>query len=202
MLKLIILEGPRGSGKSTVARELRNSIEGSTLINPTGFKDDGGQGLRKIISYYEAMEQYLKNLSSSIETFCVIFDRTFFSEVVYSRIYKQYDFSPAFEWFFNSMLAYTDELYLFHMKLSNEEELRERLNRDKVQLFDKVEESVVQSTIQQQHYDQLFDGIQNRFIDSTRSFNVIETSGLSAEDVKKTILEVVTCQTAKEKSSM
>ena len=202
MLKLIILEGPRGSGKSTVARELRNSIEGSTLINPTGFKDDGGEGLRKIISYYEAMEAYLKALSASSETFCVIFDRTFFSEVVYSRIYKDYDFNPAYEWFLNSMLNYTNELDLFYMKLSNEEELRERLNRDKVQLFDKVEESVAQSTKQQQYYDQLFDGIQSRFIGHPRSFHVIETSGLSTEDVKKTIMEVVTCQTAEEKSSM
>ena len=202
MLKLIILEGPRGSGKSTVARELRNSVEGSTLINPTGFKDDGEQGLHKIASYYDALESFLKSLSDSSETFCVISDRMFFSEVVYSRIYKKYDFLPIYHRLLTSLLDYVDELHVFYMKTSDEEVLKQRLNRDKVQLFDKVEETIAQSTRQQHHYDKLFDDIGIHLIDEKGSFNVIETSGLTPQDVKETILEVITCQTENEKSSM
>jgi deoxyguanosine kinase len=36
-MKVVIIEGARGTGKSTVARKIREQISEITLVNPTGF---------------------------------------------------------------------------------------------------------------------------------------------------------------------
>lgn len=191
MLKVIILEGPRGTGKSTVGRLLRDTIDGATLMNPTGFSADGTEGLHKISEYYQALDAYLHDLASADNEFTVIFDRTFFSEAVYSRIYKSYDFAPVYSYLFTSLLACAEEVHLFFLKINDTDELAKRLSRDKVKLFDHVEESVNQSTMQQTYYEQLFEGIESNFVDKKGGYMVIDTSALSPAEVKKQIMEAI-----------
>ncbi len=205
MLKLIILEGPRGTGKSTITRKLRDKVDGATLINLTGFKTDGEEGLAKIKSYYNSLDTYLHHLSKSQHTYTVIFDRTFFSEVVYSKIYKSYDFTASYNYLLNSLFDCVDELHLFYLRLNDGDKLRERLNRDKVQLFDKVEESVAESFKQQEYYDALFSDMASVMLNvnsdtsKIRTFKTIQTDSLSIEDVYDIIMEGISCQTAGEK---
>lgn len=190
MLKVIILEGPRGTGKSTVARLLRETIDGATLINPTGFGTDGEEGLHKISEYYQSLDGYLHDLASADNEYTVIFDRTFFSECVYSRIYKSYNFKPVYDYLLTSLLACADSVHLFFMKIEDEVELAKRLSRDKVKLFDHVEESVTQSTKQQQYYENLFEGIESKFVEKG-GYMVIDTSKLTPAEVKMKIMEAI-----------
>ena len=191
MLKVIVFEGPRGAGKSTVARLLRNTIDGATLMNLTGFKTDGEAGLEKIMDYYEALQSYLMVLHSSSHEYTVIFDRTFFSEMVYSPIYKSYDFMPVYEQLLSALFECTDSLHLFFLRVDDTDVLYSRLQREKVLLFDQVEESITQSMKQQQSYENLFEGIEKYFVEKDGCYTVIDTSYMLPEQVKEVIMEAL-----------
>lgn len=189
MLKVIILEGPRGTGKSTVARLLRNAIEGSTLINLTGFKEDEDKGLSKIRRYYLALNEYLTSLKNTGEDFTIIFDRTFFSEMVYAPLYKSYDFSEMYKCLCELLLDSADSVEIFFLTVYDREEFAHRLTRDKVELFGSVEESVDQSLAQQRGYQQVFDNFTDEWGHSSNmKLYKIDTSFLTPEDVKNEIL--------------
>lgn len=192
MLKIKILEGPRGVGKSTVARLLRNSIEGSTLINLTGFKEDGQAGFDKIKEYYIALNAYLRTLHESDATYTILFDRFWFSEVVYGPQFKSYheDFREVYEALNHDLLSVVDDIEIYFLTISSREQLRQRLVRDKVGLFGYVKESVDNSLIQQDIYEKVFDNFVDEYGDKY-NFNLykIDTTDLTPEDIKNNIIK-------------
>ena len=88
---IIIIEGPQGVGKSTMANFLRDNLPTTNLYRLSGIKDKTKQGREKnkimylgLINYMESLEETELNL---------VFDRTFFSEQVYCMLgYKEYKF--------------------------------------------------------------------------------------------------------------
>lgn len=150
MAKLIIIEGPRGVFKSTVTRLLRDRIEGSTLINLTGFKENGQQGYLKIWNYYENVMRMIEGLQ---DDYTLIFDRHFFSEMVYSRLYKSYDFTKAYVLLIQRLLNAAEEIEVYYFTIKDVHVLNERLNRKKLNLFDSVPENVEETMKQQVGYD-------------------------------------------------
>lgn len=194
-MEIVILEGCRGTGKSTLAFKLRQKISPTpTLINFTGFHDDGEKGLNKVHDYYASwlnMFQTLKNHESQF-----VFDRFYFSEMVYSQLYKDYDFKHSF-WNF------TDDLYtislkakitIFNLTINDEDELQQRLIRDKVP-FGKAKESVEESLRQQELYKNMFDEIE-RFYNSNGdifkrcdvTIHTIDTSNKTTDEVYEEII--------------
>lgn len=153
-VKLIIVEGARGTGKSTLAQHLRSTIWGATLINPTGFSDKGYEGLKRIDAYYDAIFEMIKALEKSKHEHVIVLDRFFFSEQVYSELYKDYDFSQTFWFYLGQLLAMTEVHVLFLQ--ASEETFTQRLKRDKVKLFDQVAENTEESLKQQLKYRQMF----------------------------------------------
>lgn len=188
MLTVKIVEGTRGVGKTTVARLLRNRIEGSTLINLTGFKADGEEGFRKIRRYYLALSGYLYALKKTGEDYTIIFDRTFFSEMVYSPLYKSYDFEEFYVHLCNELIDTVDKLEIYFLTLYDREELARRLVRDKVGLFDSVEESVDQSLSQQRGYKDLFDNFLESNDNSLFTFKTFDTSLYTPDELKDIII--------------
>ena len=93
---IIIIEGPQGVGKSTMANFLRDNLASSNLYRLTGIKDKTITGYEKnkimylgLINYMESLEETELNL---------IFDRTFFSEQVYASLgYKEYKFDDVYD---------------------------------------------------------------------------------------------------------
>jgi deoxyguanosine kinase len=156
MIKLIVLEGARGGGKSSVAKILRDTLPSSTLINFTGFKEDGDAGMTKVYCYYRSWCSMLERLADEQHEYVFICDRLFFSEMIYSKLYKSYDFSH----YFKSLLALIAtnpniETNVFFLRL-DEDDVKERLNRDKKDHFAKYE-SVEQIMDQQETYKGVFD---------------------------------------------
>lgn len=186
LVKAIIVEGPRGSGKSSVTRLLRDQIEGSTLINLTGFKANGQDGLHKITQYYEAVMSMLDNLRGD---YTIIFDRHFFSEAVYSQLYKSYEFKTQYDYWMRRLVDAVDELEVFYLTISDVNELNNRLNRNKVKLFDSVPENV-QETLKQQHvYDSVMSRFKTLYGDrSDVTYLKIDTTGITVEEIKDMIL--------------
>lgn len=188
MLKISILEGPRGAGKSTVAQMMRHKIEGSTLINPTGFKEDGDEGLAKSEAYYEAWSLFLSSIQSVDQH--LIFDRFFFSEIVYSRLYKSYDASDLHKKMCKLLSRLDADVTIYFLTTYDEDVLAARLNRDKIPLFDQVQENIHETLKQQRGYEDMFSSYADTYgNDDGIDFIKIDTSALAPADVFNIIMK-------------
>ena len=88
---IIIIEGPQGSGKSTMANFLRDNLASSNLYRLTGIKDKSETGFEKNKTMYLGLINYMESLEET--ELSLIFDRTFFTEEVYAKLgYKNYNF--------------------------------------------------------------------------------------------------------------
>lgn len=193
-MEIVILEGCRGTGKSTLAFKLRQKISPTpTLINFTGFHDDGEKGLNKVFKYYDEWLNMFDSLRNHDSQF--IFDRFYFSEVVYSHLYKDYDFRQYF-WQFSDTLhriALDAKVTIIHLTINDEDELKQRLIRDKVP-FGKAEESVEQSLKQQELYEETFYEMQKMYKDlnvfkgANLQVHTIDTSNKTTDEVYAEII--------------
>ena len=145
--RLIIVEGPQGTGKTTLTNYLRDNIPSSNLYRLAGSKDKTIKG--KIISQkmYYALHEYLKKMESI--PMDLIFDRTFFTEQVYANLgYKEYEYIDLFEELVSALDKLNYDIYLFLLYLEDTNLYKQRLDRKehhKYQAFS-IENSVNQQT--------------------------------------------------------
>lgn len=191
-MEIDILEGGRGTGKSTIAFKLRQKQSDTTLINFTGFHTDGEEGLKKVSEYYEAFFMMLFNMAGHKSKF--VFDRFYFSEAVFSQLYKEYDFFDKYE-MFNEFLEDLStmgvKINIFFLTINNEEELKQRLIRDKVP-FGKAEENVEQTLIQQRYYSHLFNSLKFLYSNDNLKIHTIDTSKKTNDEVYDEIVQLKT----------
>lgn len=148
-MKNIVIEGARGTGKSTVARYARENTTNSTLVNFTGFNEQGQEGLNKVATYYSNWFSFFGKMRGG--DFLFIHDRFYFSEMVYSKLYKDYDFTVTYDFLNQVVPTFFDEIQLVFL-VGTEESMRRNLVREKAQLFGNVEESVEESMKQHHEY--------------------------------------------------
>ncbi len=125
---IIIIEGPQGVGKSTMANFVRDNLAASNLYRLTGINDKSinGYGKSKImylglINYMEALEETELNL---------IFDRTFFTETVYCRLgYKDYSFDDVYGRLVKKLGDLDYNIYFVVLYLKEPEIFKKRLKR-------------------------------------------------------------------------
>lgn len=164
---IIIVEGPQGAGKTTFTNFLREKLSATDLYRLSGIKDKTETGYNKIKLKYEKLLEYMENCSD----INMIFDRTFFTNEVYSRLgYQDYSFAEAY----NELLNKLDNLkninsydvYLVVLYLKDEKRYEQRIKRDKHQ-YQKFE---VESSIKQQNeYLKLADEVEKQ----TKNIKVI-----------------------------
>lgn len=127
--KLIIVEGPQGSGKTTTTDFLRNTLGSSNLYRLSGTSDSSVAGKEKSISMYNNLMEYTKGLEN--KSINLIFDRTFFSEENYCRLGKKdYTFTDVYRRLLKELNELDFEIYYINLFLSDKEIYRERLMRD------------------------------------------------------------------------
>ena len=182
----IVLEGARGTGKSTVAKLLREKTTNSTLINHTGFDADGQEGLSLTTLYYKAWQSFFLRMRGTDSIF--IHDRYFFSEFIYSRLYKEYEFPVDFK---SVIEEFYDKMALVVL-VADAETYEKRLTREKIQLFGRVTESKTESLFQQIQYlklvrdlDELKNPIWNLKI------HIISVNTKTPEEVAEEILALI-----------
>lgn len=186
-MKNIIIEGPRGTGKSTVTKILRENILNSTLINCTGFNEQGEEGIRKTMKYYNSWFNFFKDLKGTDMTF--VHDRFYFSEMIYSTLYKDYNFEEEFQ-ILNRRLKHSfDDVYLILLVINDAELLHNRLIRNKEALFGWVDENVTESFKQQYLYSHYLDRIPKN---TGIKYHVIEVDDLTPEEVSQKIIDITT----------
>ena len=127
--RMIIVEGPQGTGKTTLANYLRENISGSNLYRLSGQKDKTINGKKASEKMYYALLDYLKNMEDV--PMDLIFDRTFFSEEVYARLgFKEYSFSDVYEKLLKKLSKLDFDIYYISLYLKNDDLFIERLARD------------------------------------------------------------------------
>ena len=143
---IIIIEGPQGVGKSTMANFLRDNLASSNLYRLTGIKDKTESGYEKnkimylgLINYMESLEETELNL---------VFDRTFFTEQVYCSLgYKDYNFDEEYKRLVKKLAALDYNVYFVVLYLKNIELYEKRLRR----VHHNYQAFSIQSSVDQQN---------------------------------------------------
>jgi len=152
---IIIVEGPQGAGKTTFTNYLREKMSSTDLYRLAGIKDKTESGFEKSKQRYYNLLNYMEN-NKNVN---MIFDRTFFSEEVYSRLgYKPYSFSEIY----NELLSRLDnidaEIYLVVLYLADTTEYERRIKREKHQ-YQKF--NIESSIKQQEEYLKIADEVEH-----------------------------------------
>ena len=127
--RIIIVEGPQGTGKTTLTDYLRTVIAGANLYRLSGQKDKTVSGKEKSIAMYEALVDYMKKMEDI--PMDLIFDRTFFSEEIYARLgYKEYSFTEVYQSLLEKLCNLNYDIYFIVLYLKVTELYRKRLARE------------------------------------------------------------------------
>ena len=176
---IIIVEGPQGTGKTTVTNYLREKMSATDLYRLSGIKDKTETGKEKIKIKYEKLLDYIENCKD----INMIFDRNFFSNEVYARLgYQKYNFADVYENLLNRLDNIDADIYLVILYLEEEAEFENRLKRDKHE-YQKFE--VQSSILQQREYLKLADEVQEK----TQNIKIIkfenDTEQIQQENLEK-----------------
>lgn len=178
---IIIVEGPQGVGKTTFTNYLREKMAATDLYRLSGIKDRTETGLAKIRTKYEKLIEYMENC----EDINMIFDRTFFTNEVYSRLgYQKYSFNETYQ----SLVSKLDnmknankyDIYLVMAYLQNESLYETRIKRDKHQY---QEFEVESSILQQREYLKMADEVERQ----TKNIKVIRFENDTQEMFEKNV---------------
>ncbi len=127
--KLIIIEGPQGTGKTTLTNYLRDNIAGSNLYRLSGQKIKTIEGKLLSQKMYDALLNYLKSMQDIPMN--LIFDRTFFTEEVYARLgYKEYTFKDVYDNLVSRLKDLNYEIFLVILYLEDTSLYKKRLERE------------------------------------------------------------------------
>lgn len=152
---IIIIEGPQGVGKSTMANFLRDNLASSNLYRLTGIKDKAKTGYDKNKRMYLNLLNYMEELEDT--ELNLIFDRTFFTEQVYCLLgFKEYKFDDVYERLVQKLNALDFNIYYVVLYLNDTSIYEKRLKRQhhQYQAF-----SIESSVNQQNTYLKLADNL-------------------------------------------
>lgn len=152
---IIIIEGPQGVGKSTMANFLRDNLASSNLYRLTGIKDKTKTGYDKNKRMYLNLLNYMEELEDT--ELNLIFDRTFFTEQVYCLLgFKEYKFDDIYERLVQKLNALDFNIYYVVLYLNDTSIYEKRLKRQhhQYQAF-----SIESSINQQNTYLKLADNL-------------------------------------------
>lgn len=152
---IIIIEGPQGVGKSTMANFLRDNLASSNLYRLTGIKDKTKTGYDKNKRMYLNLLNYMEELEDT--ELNLIFDRTFFTEQVYCLLgFKEYKFDDVYERLVQILNALDFNIYYVVLYLNDTSIYEKRLKRQhhQYQAF-----SIESSVNQQNTYLKLADNL-------------------------------------------
>ena len=148
---LIIIEGAQGVGKTTVTDYIRNKMPYTNLYRLSGHSDITKEGYNKSKKMYNDLFDYMKNLENTDVN--LLFDRTFFSEEVYTRLgYKEYSFTDLYEELLIKLNNLDFDIYYFVLSLKNVELFKERLDRKDKAKVKYVDFDISNSVKQQNMY--------------------------------------------------
>ncbi len=185
--KIIVVEGPQGSGKTTITDFLRHTLAYSNLYRLSGTADSTVEGKKKAEEMYVDLIEYIKKMEN--KSINLIFDRTFFTEENYCRLgIKEYSFTDVYEKLLDQFANLDFEIYYITLYLKDENEYIERLKRDGKAVFKGAEFKAENSIKQQRVYLEMADEIKKKY-PNINVLNVANDKDL--EETKKEIREFI-----------
>ncbi len=158
---LIIIEGAQGAGKTTLTDYIRNSMAYTNLYRLSGHSDSTKTGKAKSKAMFDSVLRHMKDLEN--QDLNLVFDRTFFSEEVYTRLgYKEYSFTDLYEIYLKQLNDLDYDIYFIVLYLEDVELFRQRLDRTGKAKVDYAKFDIMNSINQQNTYLQLADEIQDK----------------------------------------
>lgn len=154
--KIIIVEGPQGTGKTTLSSFFRENLPGANLYRLSGQKDKTLTGKKYSVIMYNALIEYLEVMQNV--PMDMIFDRTFFTEEVYGRLgYKEYSFTDEYQKLVKKFDELNYDIYYISLYLKNVELFRQRLARESHHNYQSfsLENSVNQQNVYKEIADEL-----------------------------------------------
>lgn len=178
--KIIVVEGPQGSGKTTITDYLRDTLSSTNLYRLSGTSDSSIAGKEKAKEMYENLLDYTKKLEN--KSINLIFDRIFFSEENYCRLGKKdYSFTDVYEKLLDNFSNLDFEIYYINLYLSDINEYSRRLERDGKANVTYAKFSIENSIEQQKMYKKMSDELKagcNKIsvlnLDNTLSFENVK----------------------------
>ena len=164
---LIIVEGPKGVGKTTTTNWLREQIAFSNLYRLSGPREKGQSGKFHAHSLHHQTLKYIDSLHTLNMTH--ILDRTFFSEYVYCELgYKPYSFRRDTEELCAQLASMHCRFNILVLSLSLHDTslYQNRLGRAKGAYLEqyKPENIKIDYSIEQQHaYELLFRWVDQKY---------------------------------------
>lgn len=154
--KIIVVEGPQGTGKTTLSNFFRENLPGANLYRLSGQKDKTLTGKKYSVVMYDALIDYLREMQ--VVPMDMIFYRTFFTEEVYGRLgYKEYSFTDEYQRLVKNFDMLDYDIYYISLYLKNVELFRERLARESHHNYQSfsLENSVNQQNVYKEIADEL-----------------------------------------------
>src|SRR5574344_906624 len=160
--KLIIVEGPQGSGKTTVTDFIRDALKHTNLYRLNGISDATKTGYEKSKKMYDILLNYLKNMENL--NINLLFDRTFFTEENYCRLgFKEYLFTDAYNELVEKLSNLDFDIYYVTLYLSDTALFEERLKRDGKAGPDYAKYKAENSIKQQKVYLEMADELKEKY---------------------------------------
>ncbi len=185
--KIIIVEGPQGTGKTTITDFIRFSLNYTNLYRLCGTSDITPAGLKKATIMYENLLTYIKSLEN--QSINLLFDRTFFTEEVYCRLgLKQYSFTKEFNRLASHLNNMDFDIYYINLYLKNIFLFEKRLKREGKVAPDYLNFSTDNSIRQQNCYLQLAEEIKENY-KNIKVYNVSNDDSL--DDIKEKISNIL-----------
>ena len=186
--KLIVVEGPQGAGKTTVTDFIRHKIPYTNLYRLSGSSDSSPSGKPKSVAMYNDLLDYIQKLEN--KSINLVFDRTFFTEVVYCRLgFKEFTYDEEFSAFLERFANFDFDIYYINLYLSDEDEFEKRLARDDKGINRYAAFSKESSVKQQNAYIKLAEEIKQQYGDKIKVVSIDTCIGI--EGVKAQILELL-----------
>lgn len=178
--KLIVIEGAQGAGKTTITDFIRYSLSCTNLYRLSGTRDSSPTGLKKSISMYEILLDYIKKLENTSVN--LLFDRTFFTEEVYCRLgKKQYSFTEEYNKLLERFSKLDFDIYYVTLYLDDESKYAERLERSGKAVYESSKFGVENSITQQKEYLKMSKEIEKKYpkikvinINTNRDFEIVK----------------------------
>lgn len=185
--KLIVVEGPQGSGKTTITDFLRHSLSYTNLYRLSGTADSTVEGKNKARDMYFDLLDYIKKMEH--KSINLVFDRTFFTEENYCRLGKKdYSFTDVYEELLESFSKLDFDIYYVTLYLEDEASYENRLKRDEKATITYSKFDVSNSIAQQREYLHMAEEIKEKY-PHIKVINIKNDRPI--EDVKKELREKI-----------
>ena len=184
--KLIVVEGPQGAGKTTITDFIRHKLPYTNLYRLNGSSDNSPSGKPKSVEMYKDLLDYIQKLEN--KSINLLFDRTFFTELVYCRLgFKEFSYEEEFDSFLERFANLDFDIYYITLYLGNDDEFEERLARAGKAVNKYAKFSKESSVKQQNAYLQVAEEVKAKYGNKIKVINIDTCIGLDGveEEVMK-----------------